>query len=163
MRDAVRSDVARADPSVAVGDMMTMDQMQARHVSPFTMMANILTVLAVVTMTIATVGLYGLIAYGVAQRTREIGVRIALGARPRDILAQVGGGAVRLTMLGVVFGVVGAVFFARLSAALLYGVTASDPRTYIAVSVGLLIVALTAASVPSWRAARVDPTIALRE
>jgi putative ABC transport system permease protein len=163
MRDSVRRVAARTDPSVAVGEMMTMQAMQARHVSAFSMIAGMLAVLAVVTMTIATVGLYGLIAYGVAQRTREIGVRIALGARPRDIVAQISGGAVRLTALGVVVGVAGAAAFARLLTVMLYRVSASDPRTYIAVSAGLLAVALTAAAVPSWRAARVDPTAALRD
>jgi predicted permease len=163
MRDAVRSIVARTDPSVAVGTMTTMEQMQARHVSPWTLMAGMMSVLAIVTMTIATVGLYGLIAYGVAQRTREIGVRIALGARPRDILTNVGAGALRLTMIGIVFGVVGAALFARLLAAMLYGVSASDPWTYAGVSLGLMVIALLAAWVPSYRAARVDPTVALRE
>jgi putative ABC transport system permease protein len=163
MRDAVRSAVARTDPTVAVGNAMTMQAMLARHVSPFTMMAGMMAVLALVTMVIATVGLYGLIAYGVAQRTREIGVRIALGARPRDILTQVGTGALRLTAIGIAFGVVGAAIFARLLTAMLYRVSPSDPTTYVAVSVGLLVVALTAASVPSWRAARVDPSVALRE
>ena len=163
MRDAVRRIVARTDPSVAVGNLMTMEAMQARHVSPYTMMAGMMAVLAIVTMTIATVGLYGLIAYGVAQRTREIGVRIALGARPRDILTHVGAGALRLTMIGIAFGVVGAALFARLLVVMLYGVSPSDPRTYVGVSLGLLAVALVAAWVPSWRAARVDPTVALRE
>jgi ABC-type antimicrobial peptide transport system permease subunit len=90
-------------------------------------------------------------------------VRIALGATPRVILSQIGGGAVRLAALGVVFGVAGAAGFARLLGVMLYGVTASDPRTFVGVSVGLLLVALTAAIVPSWRASRVDPTVALRE
>jgi putative ABC transport system permease protein len=163
MRDVVRQVVARTDASAAVGGMMTMTQMEARHVSPYRMIAGMLAVLAVVTMVIATVGLYGLIAYGVAQRTREIGVRIALGATPRVILSQIGIGAVRLAALGVVFGVAGAAGFARLLSVMLYGVTASDPRTFVGVSVGLLLVALTAAIVPSWRASRVDPTVALRE
>ena len=163
MRDAIRRVVARTDPSVAVGEMMTMEAMQARHVSPFSMMAGMLGVLALVTMTIAMVGLYGLIVYGVAQRTREIGVRIALGARPRDIVRQVGGSAVRLTMIGVAVGVAGAVAFARVLTVMLYGVSASDPRTYVGVSAGLVVVALTAAVIPSWRAAKVDPTLALRE
>ncbi len=163
MRDVVRGIVARTDPSVAVGNMMSMHAMQARHVSPFTMMAGMMSLLAIVTMTIATVGLYGLIAYSVAQRTREIGVRIALGASPRNILGHVGSGALRLTAVGIVFGLAGAAVFARLLTSMLYRVSPSDPGTYVEVSLGLLIVALTAAWVPSWRAARVDPTVALRD
>ena len=163
MRDAIRSVVARTNPSVAVGNMMTMYEMQARHVSAFSMMAGMLAVLATVTMTIAAVGLYGLIAYGVAQRRREIGVRIALGARPADILRQIGGGAVKLTSVGIVFGVIGGALFARLLTVMLYRVTASDPLTFVGVSLALLGIALTAALIPSWRAARVDPTIALRD
>jgi ABC-type antimicrobial peptide transport system permease subunit len=162
MRDAIRHVVARTDPRVAVGSLITMDAMEARHVSPFRMVASMLAVLAFVTMTIAVVGLYGLIAYGVAQRTREIGVRMALGARPLDILSQIGGGALELTALGVLFGVAGAAAFARLLTSMLYGVTASDPATFAIVALGLLGVSLIAALVPSWRAARVDPTVALR-
>lgn len=162
MGSVVRHAVASTDPSAAVGGVTTMLAMEARHVSPFRMMAAMLAVLSIVTMTIAIVGLYGLISYGVAQRTREIGVRIALGARPRDILSQTGGGALRLAALGALFGVGGAVAFARLLGAMLYGVTATDPRTFVGVSLGLLCVALTAALVPSWRASRVDPTVALR-
>ena len=163
MRDAMRTVVARTDPTVAVGNMMTMTDMQARHVSAFSMMAGMLAALATVTMTIAAVGLYGLIAYGVAQRTREIGLRIALGARPADILLHIGGGAVKLTSVGILFGVVGGALFARLLSVMLYRVTASDPGTFVGVSLALLGIALTAALIPSWRAARVDPTIALRE
>ncbi len=141
-----------------------MAQMQARHVSAFSMMAGMLAVLAIVTMTIATVGLYGLIAYGVAQRTREhLASCIALGARPIDILAQMGAGAARLTMIGIVFGLIGGALFARLLTVMLYRVTAADPTTFVSVSLALLAVALTAALVPSWRAARLDPTMALRD
>ena len=163
MRDAIRGVVARTDPSVAVGDMMTMIEMRARHVSAFSMMAAMLAVLAIVTMTIASVGLYGLIAYSVAQRTREIGVRIALGARPIDILTHTGSGAVKLTMVGIVFGAAGGALFARLLTVMLYRVTAGDPATFVAASLALLAIALTAALIPSWRAARVDPTVALRD
>lgn len=163
MRDSIRSVVARTDPSVAVGDMRTMVEMQARHVSAFTMIAGMLAVLATVTMTIAAVGLYGLIAYGVAQRKREIGVRIALGARPVDILQEIGAGAVKLTMIGIAFGLLGGSLFARLLQVMLYRVTASDPATFVGVSLALLAIALTAALIPSWRAARVDPTIAMRD
>jgi predicted permease len=163
MRDTIRAVVARTEPTVAVRDIMTMIEMRARHVSPFTMMAGMLAVLAIVTTTIAAVGLYGLIAYGVAQRRREIGVRIALGARPIDILSHMAGGAVKLTMLGIVFGVTGGVLFARLLGALLYRVTAADPATFVSVSCTLLAIALTAALIPSWRATRVDPTLAMRD
>lgn len=162
MRDAIRGVVARTDPSVAVGDMMTMVDMQARHVSAFTMMAGMLAVLAIVTMTIAAVGLYGLIAYSVAQRTREIAVRIALGARPIDVLTQIGGSAVKLTMAGIAFGMLGGFLFARLLTVMLYRVTAGDPATFISVSLSLLGIALLAALIPSWRAARVDPIRVLR-
>jgi putative ABC transport system permease protein len=163
MRDVIRHVVARTDPSVAVGEMMSMENMRARHVSAYSMMADMLGVLAIVTMTIAIVGLYGLVAYGVAQRTREIGVRVALGARPSDVLAHVALGAMRLTVVAVAIGVVGAAMFARLLGAMLYGLTASDPRTYVGVSGVLLAAALLAAFVPSWRAARLDPTVALRD
>jgi predicted permease len=163
MRDVVRHAVSRTDPSAALGEIMTMREMEARHVSPFRMIAGMLAVLATVTMVIATVGLYGLIAYGVAQRTREIGVRIAVGARPRDVLSYVGLGAVRLTVVGLAFGLIGAVAFARLLGAMLYGVTASDPLTFIGAAIGLLIVGLAAALVPAWRASQVDPTVALRK
>jgi putative ABC transport system permease protein len=161
-REAVRHVITRTNPSVAVGETMTMEQMLARHVSPFAMMADMLGVLAAVTMTIAVVALYGLIAYGVAQRTRELGVRIALGARPRDILMQVAGGAMRLTLIALVFGIAGAAVFARLLVALLYRVRPSDPSTYAVVSLGLLVVAVSSALIPSVRAARVDPMLALR-
>jgi putative ABC transport system permease protein len=137
-------------------------ELQARHVSAFTMLAGLLGVVRMVTMTIAAVGLYGLIAYGVAQRTREIGVRIALGARRADILRQISAGAVKLTMVGVLFGLIGGALFARLLTVMLYRVTAGDPATFVGVSLALLAIALTAAVIPSWRASRVDPTIAMR-
>jgi putative ABC transport system permease protein len=163
MRDVVRRAVAKTDPSAAVGEMMTMRELEARHVAVFRMSAGMLMVLAAVTMVIATVGLYGLIAYGVAQRTREIGLRIALGARPIDVLMRIGAGAAQLAIVGVAFGIAGAAAFARLLNAMLYGVTASDPATFVGAAVGLLTVSLVAALVPAWRASRLDPTIALRE
>jgi putative ABC transport system permease protein len=89
-------------------------------------------------------------------------VRIALGARPMDVLTQIALGAVRLTLIGIVFGVVGGALFARLLTVMLYRVTAGDPSTFVGASVALLGVALMAALVPAWRAARVDPMIALR-
>jgi predicted permease len=163
MRDAVRRIVAEADPGVAVGEPMTMRDMEARHVSVFALLAGVLSVFAAITMIIAVVGLYGVIAYGVAQRTREIAVRIALGAGRGDILRDVAGGAVRLTVIGAAFGATGAFAFAQLLRSMLYGVSASDPRTPLLVAAALLAVATVAALVPAWRASRVNPAVSLRE
>ncbi len=162
-KDAVRAAIASAEPTLAIGSMLTMREMEARHVSAFVLMSGVLSVFAAVTFVIAIVGLYGVVAYGVAQRTREIGVRIALGAGARRILRHVAGGALRLTAVGIVIGCAGALFFGRLLTATLYRVTASDPTTPLAVAGVLLLVALAAAIVPAWRAARVNPVIALRE
>jgi predicted permease len=163
MREVVRGVVAHIDPLAAVGDPLTMQEIEARHVSPFRMVAGLLAVLAIITIVIAAVGLYGLIAYGVAQRVREIGIRIALGARAGDILAHIGGGALRLVGVGVVAGVAGALGFTRLLGGLLYGVGPNDPRTLIGAALFLGATALAAALIPAWRATRVDPVLALRE
>jgi putative ABC transport system permease protein len=142
---------------------MTMRQMEARHVSAFRLMVDVLTTFAAVTLLIAIVGLYGVIAYGVAQRTREMGVRMAMGATSRGILRLVAGGALRLTMIGVAIGGAGALAFAQLLRSMLYRVTAADPATPALASLGILLVALVAALVPAWRASRVNPATVLRE
>lgn len=163
MKDVVRAAIAAADPDLAIGDLMTMREMEARHVSAFALMSGVLTVFAAVTFVIAIVGLYGVVAYGVQQRTREIGVRIALGAGTRRILEQIAGGALRLTAVGAAIGCAGAFVFGRLLTAALYRVTTSDPATPLAVAGALLLVALIAALVPAWHASRVNPVTALRD
>lgn len=162
MRATVRRVVATVDPNAGIGDLQTMRELEARHVSPFRMIARLLGVLAIVTTIIAVVGLYGVIAYGVAQRRREISVRIAVGAQRRDIIAQIAGSAVRLTGIGVLIGGAGALVFARLLEAMLYGVGAGDPRTPLAAGLVLLTAAALAAFIPAWRASSIDPTTALR-
>jgi len=99
----------------------------------------------------------------VVQRTREIGVRLALGAQARDILSNVAGGALRMTAVGILIGGAGAFAFAQLLRAMLYRVTANDPTTPLVVAMALLGVALIAALIPASRALRTDPSIALRE
>lgn len=163
MVDVVRDAVAAVDPSAAVGSAMSMRDIEARHVSPFKLIARLLMVFAAVTLVIAIVGLYGVIAYGVAQRTREIGVRLALGAQARDILSNVAGGALRMTAVGILIGGAGAFAFAQLLRAMLYRVTANDPATPLLVATALLGVALIAALIPASRAMRTDPSVALRE
>lgn len=111
---------------------------------------------------LAMVGIFGVTAHGVTQRTREIGVRMALGAQPRDVLRLVLGRGLRLTLYGIGVGLLGALALTRVLGTMLYGVTATDPLTFITVSLGLILVALLACYIPARRATKVDPLIALR-
>ena len=113
-------------------------------------------------MVLGAVGIYGVISYSVAQRTREIGIRMALGARRKEVLLLVVGQGAKLALLGVLAGLVSAALLTRLMAGLLYGVGAGDPTTYVAVSLLLMFVAAAASYVPARRAMRVDPMVALR-
>ncbi|HEY7058824.1 MAG TPA: FtsX-like permease family protein, partial [Vicinamibacterales bacterium] len=119
-------------------------------------------IFAVLALLLAAVGVYGLISYSVTQRTREIGIRVALGARPRQVLYPVVREGVALALTGVAIGLAGALVTTRVLSAFLFGVGATDPVTFAAVSALLLVIALAASYVPSRRALRVDPLTALR-
>jgi putative ABC transport system permease protein len=109
-----------------------------------------------------TIGLFGVIAYAVSQRTHEIGVRMALGARRSDVVKMVMGQGLRLTAIGLGIGLCAALGAARLLAPLLYGIGANDPATMSAVAIGLTAIALLACYLPARKAARVEPSVALR-
>jgi putative ABC transport system permease protein len=113
-------------------------------------------------LVLATTGIYGVTAYSVAQRTREIGIRLAIGAQTGDVLKLVMGQGMRLTVIGVAVGLAGAWASTRLMSSLLFGVTATDPVTFAIVSLLLTAVALVACYIPARRAMKVDPIIALR-
>jgi len=122
----------------------------------------LLTLFAAWALVLTMVGIYGVMAYTVVQRTREIGIRIALGATRRDVLRMVLGKSFVITGLGLLLGIAGATALTRLLSSFLYQVKPVDPLTFIAVSVMLGAISLLASYVPAWRAARVDPMVALR-
>lgn len=122
----------------------------------------LLGIFAALALVLSCVGIYGVISYVVGQRTHEIGVRMALGAQSRDIMRLVVGEGARMALLGVAIGIAGALGLTRLMANQLFGVSAHDALTFAAVAVLLILVALLACYLPSRRAVRVDPVVALR-
>jgi predicted permease len=158
----VRTAVRAADPDQAVTDVRMMDDVLQRTVGGRVLTARLLSAFAGAALLLALLGLYGVLAYSVAERTQEIGIRRALGASERAVLGVVVGQALRLTVLGVACGLVGAYAATRLLGTLLFEVSATDPATFVGVAVLFVLVALLAAYVPARRATRIDPMQALR-
>jgi putative ABC transport system permease protein len=159
---SLRQSVASIDAMVPVSQVRTLDQMLSTSVATPRVTTMILTLFAAVALTLAAIGIYGVLSYTVSRRSREIGVRMALGARRADVLRMVLGQALGLAGLGTVVGVAGALATTRALDTLLFGVSRTDTLTFVLVPVLLLAVAVLAACVPASRATRVDPTIALR-
>ena len=127
------------------------------------MRVALLTTFAAVALIIAAIGIYGVLAYSVNQRTREIGVRMALGATPRRVLNLVVNEGMKMVLAGVAIGMVGGLALGRTVSSLVFGVPVHDPLTFVLVAVVLTAIALAACIIPARRAARVDPMVALRE
>ncbi|HWS87834.1 MAG TPA: ABC transporter permease [Pyrinomonadaceae bacterium] len=161
---AVRGEVRALDPEVPVYAVQTLEQMVANSRSAFMRRypAYLTGVFACVALLLALVGIYGVVSYAVAQRTHEIAVRVALGARTRDVLRLVLGHGLLLALGGIAVGAVGALALTRLISGLLFGVSAADPAVYGLVALLLAAVALLACLVPARRATKVDPMVALR-
>ena len=149
-------------PTLPIAEIRTLDDVVAASQSRPRFMTLVLTSFGGVSLLLAAVGIFGVISYSVAQRTRELGIRIALGAQARGVLRLVLGGALRLLASGVVFGLIGAFALTRFLSAFLFGVSANDPATFAVVSLALAVVALLASYLPALRATRVDPLAALR-
>ncbi|HKS80790.1 MAG TPA: ABC transporter permease, partial [Candidatus Acidoferrales bacterium] len=149
---AIRGDVAELDRSLALFHVQTMDEVIAQNMQDTTLQTFLLSVFAGLALILATIGLYGVMSYLVLQRTQEFGIRVALGAQSGDVLRLVMRQGIKLTVLGVAIGVCGALGLARLVKALLYGVSANDPLTFVAVAALLAAVALAACFIPARRA-----------
>ncbi len=162
LSDTVRKAVASVDPRQAVFDIKTMDQRIALALGPQQFAVSLLTAFAGAALLLAAIGLYGVISYNVTQRTRELGIRAALGASRPQILGMVIQQGMRLVALGAVVGFVAAASLARLLSAQLFQVSAFDPGTFAWTALALAAAALLAAYIPAYRATRVDPMTALR-
>ncbi len=159
---AIQAAIREVDKDQPVYQIQTIDDLIGSTVSTRRFALTILILFAVLALVLAVSGIYGVISYSVTQRTQEIGIRMALGARAADVLRLVLVQFMRLTVVGVVLGLVAAYALTRLMTSLLFGVTATDITTFILVPISLSLVALIACLIPARRATRVDPLVALR-
>src|SRR6185312_14986454 len=158
----IRREVQLLDPSLALFRPRTMDDVIANNMHDATVQAFLLGAFAVLALLLAAVGLYGVMSYLVTQRTREIGIRMALGARQSNVLSLVMKRGAKLTVAGLLLGLIAALALTRLMANLFYGVKPCDPLTFLCVAALLALVALAAYYVPARRASKIDPMRALR-
>jgi putative ABC transport system permease protein len=159
---SVRATVHRLDPNLALSELTSLDQLRAGSVARPRFYAALLALFAAVALALAATGIFGVMSYAVAERTREIGIRMALGAQIRDVRKMFLRHGLSLTTCGIALGIGVAVVLARVMSSFLFGVGPMDPTTYAAVSGTLAAVALIAAYLPARRASRVDPVVALR-
>jgi putative ABC transport system permease protein len=159
---AIQAAIREIDKDQPVYQVQTIEEMIRDSISTRRFALTILIMFAVLALVLAVSGIYAVISYAVTQRTQEIGIRMALGAEAADVLRLVLGQFMRLTLAGVVLGLVAAYALTRLMTSLLFGVTPTDIATFVLVSIGLSLVALIACLVPARRATKVDPLVALR-
>ena len=158
----VRELIQKRLPDQPVSEVSSMDLLVGRSLSGARFSMLLISIFAGLALALAAVGIYGVMAYLVAQRTREIGIRLALGAEPKDVLRVVMEQGAKLALAGVAIGIVAALGLTRLMSSLLYGVKPTDFLTYLSVTAVLVLVALAACFLPALRASHVDPMVALR-
>jgi ABC-type antimicrobial peptide transport system permease subunit len=159
---AARSAIRDVAPTLAVRNVRTMDDVLSAAVAPARWSTTLLGIFAGVALAIAVLGVFGVLSFLVTQRTRELGIRIALGGTPAQVRRMVMARGLSLVLIGAVLGLGGASLLTHFMSSLLYGITATDPSTFIGVSVVIFAAALGASYLPARRATRVDPLIALR-
>ena len=150
------------DKDLPLFSIKTMDEYLSSSVATPRFNTTLLSIFALVALVLTIVGLYGVMSYSVAQRTNEIGIRLALGAQTRDVIVLIVTQGLRLILLGLAVGLIGAFALTRVISSLLFGVTAKDPLTFVLVALALALVGLAACFIPALRATRVDPMEALR-
>ncbi len=162
MVHAVQAEVVALDAGMPMFDIKTLEEHIGVSLFVQRMAATLLSLFGVLALVLSAVGLYGVMAYTVSQRLRELGIRIAIGAQRRDLLVLILGQGLALSVIGIISGVLMALMATRLLAHSLYGVSATDPVTFMVVALLLLVVALVAGYVPARRATKIDPIVALR-
>jgi len=162
LTSSLTREVKAMDPELPVFSVKTMEEYISSSVAAPRFNTTLLSIFAAVALVLTIIGLYGVMSYSVAQRTNEIGIRMALGAQTRDVLGLIVKDGVKLVLLGLVLGIAGALALTRLLSTLLFGVTTRDPVTFVAIAALLSFVAILACYIPAWRATRVDPLEALR-
>jgi putative ABC transport system permease protein len=159
---SVQNEVWAIDKGMPVSQVRSMDQVISDSIGPQRFNMLLLGIFAIIALILAVVGIYGVMSYSVSQRIHEIGVRMALGAGRRDVLSLVVGQGMRLALVGIAIGLAASFMLTRLMESLLFGVSATDPGTFVMIAATLGTVAFLACYVPARRAARVDPMVALR-
>jgi ABC-type antimicrobial peptide transport system permease subunit len=159
----IRHEIQSIDPGLPIFNVSSMNDVLDRSLASRRFSADLLGGFACVALVLASIGIYGLLAFMVGQRSREIGVRMALGARPADILKLIVTKGVVLAGVGIIAGVILSASTASMMASLLYGVRPHDPAVFVVVPLLLFAVAMLASYVPAWRATKVDSLSALRE
>src|SRR6266851_3691715 len=162
MSQSVRAEVAVLDPEIPIFDAKTFDDHVVISLYSQRMAATLLSIFGLLALSLAAIGLYGVMAYSVSQRTRELGIRISVGAERRDIFKLILGQGLAISVVGLLAGLVATLGVTRLTANLLYGASATDPVTFIVIALLLLCVTLLACYFPARRATKIDPMIALR-
>ncbi|MGH9431777.1 MAG: FtsX-like permease family protein, partial [Terriglobia bacterium] len=162
LTNAIRAEVQKSNQEQPIYHVATMEQRLADSVGPQRFDAWLLELFASVAVSLAGIGIYGVMFYAVSERTHEIGIRVALGAQRKEVLKLMVGQALKLTLTGVGIGIIGALALTRFLTSLLYSVRPNDPLTFTAVSLILIAVALLASYTPARRATKVDPMVALR-
>jgi putative ABC transport system permease protein len=162
LTSAVTAQIHALDPDLAIARIRTMDQDMQLSVTAPKFNTLLLGIFSLAALFLAAIGIYGVLAYTVAQQTRDIGIRVALGAQQRDVMRLILALGARLALAGIVIGLLAAFGLTHLMSSLLYGVSASDPLTFVVVAAVLSSVALGACYLPALRAMKVDPMVALR-